>query len=81
MNIYIFEAQGLKNISIKLGILVLLCTFWKYSSQEKELKILILFMPFFLKNSYPVYTVVFLLIFIPVFLLLMTNFNTTVFSS
>lgn len=57
--IYIFEAWGLKNISIKLGILVLLCTFWKYSSQEKELKILILSMPFFLKNSYPVYTVVF----------------------
>lgn len=82
MNIYIFEAQGLKNISIKLGILVLLCTFWKYSSQEKELKILILSMPFFLKNSYPVYTVVFLLmISIPEFLLLKTNFNTTVFSS
>lgn len=61
MNIY--EAQGLKNISIQLGILVLLCTFWKYSSQEKEFKILILFMPFFLKNSLSSYTVVFLLIF------------------
>lgn len=62
MNIY--EAQGLKNISIQLGILVLLCTFWKYSSQEKEFKIPILFMPFFLKNSLSSYivTVVFLLL-------------------
>lgn len=62
MNIYIFEAQGLKNISIQLGILVLLCTFWKYSSQEKEFKILILLMPFFLKNSLSSSTVVFLLL-------------------
>lgn len=60
--IYIFEAQGLKNISIKLGILVLLCTFWKYSSWEKEWKILILFTPFFLKNFLYSYTVVFLLL-------------------
>lgn len=60
--IYIFEAQGLKNISIQLGILVLLCTFWKYSSQEKEFKIPNLFMPFFLKNSLSSYTVVFLLL-------------------
>lgn len=36
--IYIFEAHGLKNISIQLGILVLRCTFWEYSSQEKEFK-------------------------------------------
>lgn len=56
MNIYIFEAQGLKNTSIQLGILVLLCTFWKYSSQEKEFKIPILFMPFFLKNSLSSYS-------------------------
>lgn len=45
MNIYIFEAQGLKNISIKLGILVYVL-FENIPHKEKKLKIFILFMPF-----------------------------------
>lgn len=35
MNIYIFEARGLKNISIQLGILVLLCTLKVFLTRER----------------------------------------------
>lgn len=82
MNIYIFEATWPEKYQYaQLGILVLLCTFLKVFSQEKELRIPVFIHAFFKKNSLSSYIVVFLLlIFIPEFLLLMTNFNTTVFS-